>query len=597
MYLPLQVHAQVKFIVTDIPQYTPKQADIYLVGSFNNWDPSDEKYKLTYQADSNYYTYLFTAPLTAFEYKFTRGKSWDYVETSPDGFLIQNRVYIAYQDVKDTTIYCQISTWKDMAAETTFEIKLLPENTPTDASIYITGSFNKWKSPDPQYKLTLKDEVYSITLPSVYDTFSYKFTRGDWKTVEGGPNGGFRPNRLYEKASDKRDIVPITILSWEDLTENVYTFSSFFLLLSAALALIMIAVISSIKHKNQSVLRPLFILLLLYSLGIVSRILFDSKEVFALQPKLYLVPELVIFLFGPIYLLFTKALLKRSIDPEPNLQWWWFIPFAIQLLTYAPWLILSPLEFSEAVIDRKVEMVLRIIGITALLFNSWICFKSFRLIRKAATFDEEAIPTYKLAFANSLQTVFALGLLLWLFTFILGIFNHYTVIEFESYFYVNFGIKMIWMIFGLSSYVVTYFAVKYPELIRKNPSKVEKSIKPYVDEQYTTFQKKLEKQMEEEKIFLNPQLTIQELAQELGTNSHTLSRIINDSYQKNFNEYINTYRIKEFIRVVLLNKHQENFSTLALEVGFNSKPTFNRAFKKVTGMTPRAYFKQKKGEE
>ena len=593
LFAVVNAYSQIRLVVNQIPKYTPENSEIYITGSFNNWDPSSPAYKLAYDTDSSYYFLELSDSLKAFEFKFTRGINWDRVEASSDGYHIQNRVFIAYREVKDTTIYCQISSWKDLAAETTFEIKSLPENTPANATIYISGSFNDWTSPDSRYQLEYKNNTYSITLPSVYDTFSYKFTRGDWATVEGGPNGGFRPNRTYMKSSETREVVQVNILSWEDLSENVYTFSSFVLLLSAVLNLIMVFIISSIDQKNRQFLRPLFVLLLLYSFGVICRVIFDSKEIFALQPKLYLVPELVIFLFGPFYLYFTKALLKRSIDPEPTLNRWLFIPFIVQLLVYIPWLILTDLEFTRNVINQVVINTVSILGGFALLFNMGICWVCFRKIQQVSKLDKETIPGYKISFLNSLQIIYALGLLVWAMTFVIGIFKFYPIIEFEVYFYVDFGIKMTWFVFGLSAYVVTYFSVKYPELLRMNPTKIEKTVKAQPSDQQIYLQKKLEKVMQENKAYLNAQLNVQELAETLGTNSHTLSRLINESYGQNFNEYVNTYRVKEFIRVVLLNTQRENFSTLALEVGFNSKPTFNRAFKKVTGMTPKEYFKSK----
>ena len=60
----------------------------------------------------------------------------------------------------------------------------------------------------------------------------------------------------------------------------------------------------------------------------------------------------------------------------------------------------------------------------------------------------------------------------------------------------------------------------------------------------------------------------------------------------NFNEFINNYRVKEFQNRLANNEHASHtLLALALEVGFNSKTAFNRAFKKITGQTPREYVK------
>lgn len=104
--------------------------------------------------------------------------------------------------------------------------------------------------------------------------------------------------------------------------------------------------------------------------------------------------------------------------------------------------------------------------------------------------------------------------------------------------------------------------------------------------------KRLNALIQKEKPFLNPDLTLKELANKLSTNSSELSNTINQTFQKNFNDYINDLRIEEF---VTLNKLDENktftLEALAYDSGFNSKSTFNRAFKKLRGDAPATWLK------
>lgn len=99
--------------------------------------------------------------------------------------------------------------------------------------------------------------------------------------------------------------------------------------------------------------------------------------------------------------------------------------------------------------------------------------------------------------------------------------------------------------------------------------------------------------MHEEKVFTNPELTLAELAEKLHTHPNNLSQVINSFEKKNFYDYINFLRIEEFMQ--LTQKAQnKNFTllSLAFECGFNSKTSFNRNFKKVTGLAPSEYLKQ-----
>jgi AraC-like DNA-binding protein len=69
-----------------------------------------------------------------------------------------------------------------------------------------------------------------------------------------------------------------------------------------------------------------------------------------------------------------------------------------------------------------------------------------------------------------------------------------------------------------------------------------------------------------------------------------LSAAINQAYGKNFNDFVNTYRV-EAVKKMLNDESVQHLSLLgiAYECGFNSKSTFNRAFKKATGVAPSAY--------
>jgi putative ABC transport system permease protein len=100
----------------------------------------------------------------------------------------------------------------------------------------------------------------------------------------------------------------------------------------------------------------------------------------------------------------------------------------------------------------------------------------------------------------------------------------------------------------------------------------------------------LKKAMEINLYHRAPDLSLTSLAEKLGLTTHELSRIINIALKKNFNDFINEYRVRDVVskmqdpaydRITLLG--------MAYDAGFNSKATFIRAFKQLTGKTPAAY--------
>lgn len=107
------------------------------------------------------------------------------------------------------------------------------------------------------------------------------------------------------------------------------------------------------------------------------------------------------------------------------------------------------------------------------------------------------------------------------------------------------------------------------------------------DTQFQMLKQKLEQLMQEEKPYLEPELSLGDLANRLRTNTSVLSAVINTGMGKNFNDYINQHRIEAFKEKV--KQPQSKHLTLlaiAFDCGFNSKATFNRAYKKLTGQTP-----------
>ena len=94
--------------------------------------------------------------------------------------------------------------------------------------------------------------------------------------------------------------------------------------------------------------------------------------------------------------------------------------------------------------------------------------------------------------------------------------------------------------------------------------------------------------MNNENPYLNPKLTLTELAESLKISPNHLSQIINQNEQVNFHDFVNKYRVEEFIQKVQNNK---SYSLLAhaLDSGFNSKSTFNSVFKKLKSVTPSQY--------
>jgi len=98
---------QVRFVVNGLPAYHAASDPVFLSGSFNNWNPADEKYRL--QLNDGKLDIIIRLPKGSFEYKFTRG-SWEKVEAQNEGMPTENRRLIVEED---KTVEADILHWSD----------------------------------------------------------------------------------------------------------------------------------------------------------------------------------------------------------------------------------------------------------------------------------------------------------------------------------------------------------------------------------------------------------------------------------------------------------------------------------------------------
>lgn len=124
----------------------------------------------------------------------------------------------------------------------------------------------------------------------------------------------------------------------------------------------------------------------------------------------------------------------------------------------------------------------------------------------------------------------------------------------------------------------------------RQPLQNPATLPPAISDELLMLRDKLLGYMTTEKPYLEPDLSLTDLARMVHTNAVVLSQVINVGTGKNFNDFINEYRVEEF-KLQVRNPANAHLSLLglALDCGFNSKATFNRAFRKFTGQSPKEF--------
>lgn len=141
-------------------------------------------------------------------------------------------------------------------------------------------------------------------------------------------------------------------------------------------------------------------------------------------------------------------------------------------------------------------------------------------------------------------------------------------------------------------------ALPADELVKPESNAVESAKEKYrtsnvSEAECKSIVKKLEKLMEEDKLYTNPDLKLNDLAAAVEVSTYTLSYIFNQYLNQNYYDYINEHRLERFKELVARKAHTKYTLNILIEkCGFGSRASFFRYFKKVTGITPNEYIKR-----
>lgn len=344
------------------------------------------------------------------------------------------------------------------------------------------------------------------------------------------------------------------------------TWTSVFLL---AVAMGLFLFFSILFGKNKKHL-PVGFLIFAFSLILFQYVLFWTRyEV--VFPYFRMLPHLCYYTTGPLLYLYFLGLYKKEIGFNYA---WHFLPAFLVLITYLA-ILINNLDGMELTVPwRWFSHNPWFIAIHMGLYS----FASAQLVFKTKVNTE----------FETLRRRWTKTLILLYTAFLLAYISYYVLINFEF-----FSIEWDYMIsftMSASIYLIGYFIIKEPQVfdgefltelflpVDNKDSSLEESL-------LHEFYQKLTKHMASEKPYIDNELRLVNLADQLGFSTHLLSKVINKKSGKNFNQFVNDYRLQEAKR--LLHENPEySVKTIYFDVGFNNKATFYNAFKKEFQCTP-----------
>ncbi|PXY45404.1 helix-turn-helix domain-containing protein [Flavobacterium hydrophilum] len=295
---------------------------------------------------------------------------------------------------------------------------------------------------------------------------------------------------------------------------------------------------------------------------------------------------LIRFLTAP--LLYISILYFTSVHKKIEKKILWnFLPFAIFVIFRIPFFITGKnIEFSYET-GSIVFFVLRIALPLQTIIYWTLSFvklqKHLKFLRQISSSTEKT----DLIWLKYFLLILVLIILVW---FNLVFFNLEYLIQFTPFIYL------------LSIFFLSYFSLQQREIYDFSKSELKELSSIQVYKKYSPkrvsgnrlseLDEKLRTVTTSEKIYLENDLSLPDLAKRLGASCNETSFVINELYQDNFYNFINKYRIEEAKTLLLSDKYNQlNILGIAYESGFNSKTTFNTTFKKHTGMSPTEFVK------
>jgi AraC-like DNA-binding protein len=305
------------------------------------------------------------------------------------------------------------------------------------------------------------------------------------------------------------------------------------------------------------------------------------------------------FTYGPLMFLYARLMTQEN--PTFNYRYLWhFLPFILFFLVSMIFLNKPVMEGTKGflIVDRFISLriiygISFFISITAYSVATFIVIHKHQKNLKSLLSYSSARVT--LQWLISLSVVFYVSYIL---VFIVGLIDILlNFMPFDPYELSFLGLTVFAFLYG-------YFGVKQPgifeEIVRHETVSgfIEKTrdgkysrsgLKPKDIEMIT---RDLLTYMEHEKPYLNRELSISDVADQLRVSRHFVTEVINNHMGKNFYNLINEYRVEE-VKRRLHDPKYKNLTILAIayDSGFNSKSAFNTIFKEMTGKTPSQYSK------
>ncbi len=353
--------------------------------------------------------------------------------------------------------------------------------------------------------------------------------------------------------------------------------------------------------RNQKIYLSAFFIFIALNAG-MKYLLTSYVTIFRSFPSLLIVPDLIAILIPEIIYLLVLNLLNKTISKELYL-YLLILPLVVVVFFMGFYTVTD--GFTS---ENKFKLFEMYLGLKILTFTAHVLFFVFclREISKALSPD-----IYNLGKHNHIMLVW-IKWLLWLLliraVFSMVFFTMQIFFQNAGWFHIALEIQLVLVsiIMLMAISLTAYYGLRNPmlfETITETPTveqtlaisilapETKKDIKRTLkEEDIEPYLEKIKRIVEENKLFLDSDLTPSILAQKVGMPVYKLTLALNKGAGRNFNEFLNYYRIN-YAKDLLSDPQNMKLTiyAIALESGFSSEAPFYSAFKKYVGTSPSAY--------
>ncbi len=367
-----------------------------------------------------------------------------------------------------------------------------------------------------------------------------------------------------------------------------------FILIAGILTAILILLLAP-KREQRELPRKILLLLFTVFLFVTLNLYAALHDILWLEVLGFLLENGARLSTGPLLLLYVHALFREPRHLVRN-QIWHFVPFLLHTcLVTLP--VLASVLMGEAIFAYLPALLdLHVMALLQALYLIFYCAYALMVLARYSGKAQQVV-------ARPLddEQHFVRNLLLGVI--VVAMIDLVTSV-YESYFedldwdtgLLTVSALVVLMIY-LAYYGVRQSRVLIPDFILADHPRTTKQEqtetivrKPYSLIEEDSIGVQLEQVMLEKRAFMDEDLTLTKLSKQVGTSDKKLSFYLNSVLGLSFYEYVNGFRIEE-VKAVLTSGEKDHLTifAIALDSGFKSKSTFNRLFKKKTGMSPSAY--------